>query len=153
VQKDKIMSTSASVVRAPADTQSPDSPETLITAKELANHTTGDADIVCRILILIDFDPRRPSGISATEPEDESRQNRMLDRFVVMSDVARSWGGLMGGTVVSLFVVSVGGILVYYDHDTAGAAITTTTVAALAKTFIHGTASRRQERRDTSPKR
>ncbi len=35
------------------------------------NETTGDADIVCRRWLLVDIDPARPAGISATDAEKE----------------------------------------------------------------------------------
>ena len=34
-----------------------------------AENTTSDADIVCRRRMLVDFDPRRPAGISSSDPE------------------------------------------------------------------------------------
>ena len=35
------------------------------------NESTGDSDIVCRRWLLIDIDPARPAGISATDAEKE----------------------------------------------------------------------------------
>ncbi|NLI00939.1 MAG: AAA family ATPase [Chthonomonadales bacterium] len=43
---------------------------------EYAKHTTGDADILERRWLLIDFDPARPSGISATNEEHRAAMER-----------------------------------------------------------------------------
>jgi hypothetical protein len=43
-----------------------------------AKHTTSDADIGRRVWLLIDFDPKRPSGISATKEEHEAALARAL---------------------------------------------------------------------------
>ncbi|MBI3467838.1 MAG: hypothetical protein HY000_32920, partial [Planctomycetes bacterium] len=40
--------------------------------KTWAKHTTSDADILRRVRLPIDFDPRRPSGISSTNQEHEA---------------------------------------------------------------------------------
>jgi hypothetical protein len=44
--------------------------------KLYAKHTTADADIVVRRWLLLDFDPTRPAGISATDQEHESASAR-----------------------------------------------------------------------------
>jgi hypothetical protein len=53
---------------------------------EYAKHTTGDADIVKRRWLPIDFDPLRPAGISSTEDEHEAA--------IDMAIACRAW--LMG---------------------------------------------------------
>jgi len=64
-------------VAAPAVyvTLNPCSPDLLARAvnqlKPFAQVTTQDAEIVCRRWLLIDFDPTRPAGISATNQEHE----------------------------------------------------------------------------------
>jgi hypothetical protein len=42
-------------------------------------HTTTDAEIVCRRWLLIDFDPKRPKGVSATKAERLATKKLMLD--------------------------------------------------------------------------
>ena len=44
--------------------------------KKYARHTTGDQDITYRRSILLDFDPKRPSGISATNTEHTAAIDR-----------------------------------------------------------------------------
>jgi P4 family phage/plasmid primase-like protien len=56
--------------------------------QDYAEVTTKDEDIVCRRRLTIDFDPKRPSGISSTESE----HNKALER----ADVAREALGVEG---------------------------------------------------------
>jgi hypothetical protein len=44
--------------------------------QEWAKHTTKDAEIVCRQWLMLDFDPKRPAGISATDEEHETALER-----------------------------------------------------------------------------
>jgi hypothetical protein len=48
-------------------------------AKPFAKDTTKDSEIVRRVRLLIDFDPKRPSGISSTDAEHRSALDRALD--------------------------------------------------------------------------
>jgi hypothetical protein len=45
---------------------------------EVVKETTSDADIVRRRWLLIDFDPKRPGGVSATTPEKQAAREAML---------------------------------------------------------------------------
>jgi hypothetical protein len=45
---------------------------------EDVKETTSDADIVRRRWLLIDFDPKRPRGVSATTPEKQAARKTML---------------------------------------------------------------------------
>jgi len=47
--------------------------------KEWAKHTTTDRDISARRWLLIDFDPRRPTGVSSTEEEHGAALERARD--------------------------------------------------------------------------
>lgn len=45
--------------------------------KERATEATADADIQRRFWFVIDFDPKRPSGISATDAEHQAAMDRV----------------------------------------------------------------------------
>jgi hypothetical protein len=49
--------------------------------KKYARHTTSDQDITCRRWILLDFDPMRPSGISATDAEHTAAIDRAREVY------------------------------------------------------------------------
>jgi hypothetical protein len=46
---------------------------------QYAKHTTSDADILFRRWLLVDFDPRRPAGISSSETEHQAAIERAKD--------------------------------------------------------------------------
>ncbi len=48
-------------------------------AKPYAEHSTTDKDILCRRFLLLDFDPKRRSGISATDAEHQAALNRAIE--------------------------------------------------------------------------
>ncbi len=59
---------------------------------EYARHTTSDADILRRTLLLIDFDAKRPAGISATDAEHQAAMDRA--RAVYQFLRAQGWPDL-----------------------------------------------------------
>jgi hypothetical protein len=65
-------------------------PDLLARAKnrviERAKKTTADTDVACRISLLIDCDPRRPSGISATDGEHAAAIERARDIRRVLTE-------------------------------------------------------------------
>jgi len=69
-----------------------------------------------------------------------------LENRVVNSDIARSKLGLWLGFFLSAMSIGGGCVVAGFGHDTAGAFIATTGVAALATVFVHGTNARRRER-------
>jgi Domain of unknown function (DUF927) len=55
-------------------------------AVEYAKHTTTDDDILCRRWLPIDFDPKRPAGISSTETEHSAALNRAMECRELMAE-------------------------------------------------------------------
>lgn len=64
------------------------------------------------------------------------------------SEIWRSYAGIAAGLVVALTCVVGGLIAICAGHDTAGAAVATTTVASLTGIFIYGSISRKHERQE-----
>jgi len=58
---------------------------------EFVRHTTGDADILRRRWLLIDFDPRRPAGISSSDEEHQLALDRAQRARVWLRE--RGWTG------------------------------------------------------------
>lgn len=69
-----------------------------------------------------------------------------LEKLVVDGDGRRAWAGLIIGGMLAMTCIVGGIVLVAGGHDTAGATISTASVAALAGVFVYGTVSRRSER-------
>ena len=78
--------------------------------------------------------------------EDQSRHRMSLERAVITSDVRRSWAGLVAGFILGGSVLAAGTSLVAYSHDTAGAAIITSSMATIAGVFVYGRKSQATER-------
>ncbi len=75
--------------------------------KDGARETTGDADVLARINLLIDVDPVRPSGISAT---DDERDAAITVRDDVMAFLAEAMGW---SPPVAIMASGNGGALVF----------------------------------------
>ena len=56
--------------------------------KPYAKHTTSDADILCRRWLPLDFDPKRPAGVSSTDEEHRLSLERAVN--------CRAWLSRMG---------------------------------------------------------
>jgi len=61
-----------------------------------------------------------------------------LEKRLVASGIWRSYLGLSLGALIALTCTLGGCILVYLDHDTAGATIATASVIGLASVFVYG---------------
>ena len=51
------------------------------------NDTTSDPDIERRRFLLVDADPKRPSGVSSTDDEHEAAIQRMRDVYAYLRDL------------------------------------------------------------------
>lgn len=91
------------------------------------------------------LDPGRAGKIMQLY-EDQTRHRMGLEQSVINSDIARAWAGVKVGGFLSFFAICVGGTLVAYGHDAAGASIIGAVTVGLASTFVYGTISRRKER-------
>jgi len=78
--------------------------------------------------------------------EDQSRHRMGLEKYVIHSDVYRSWAGLVCGFLIAVFTIVTGGYLVLSGHDGAGGTIATLGLASLVGVFVYGTHSQRAER-------
>jgi hypothetical protein len=97
---------------------------------ERAKSTTGDRDILRRRWFFIDFDPRRPAGISATDAEHQAALER--------SQHCRDWLGSMGWPSPVEADSGNGGHLDYLidlPNDEASAALLQRCLQALAFQF------------------
>lgn len=74
-------------------------------------------------------------------------QHRLkLEDRITKGDNIRAYLGWGSSTFVSLFLISVGGFLIYQGHDAAGASIITANIVGLTTVFLYGSESRRRER-------
>jgi uncharacterized membrane protein len=80
------------------------------------------------------------------QAETQTQHRIALESKVVDSDVSQSRRGLALGFVLCVLFLISGSLLVYLNHDWAGATIATGAVVGLATAFIYGTASRKGER-------
>jgi len=81
-----------------------------------------------------------------TMAETQSRHRMALEKNAIESDVSRANKGLWAGVAVAVLFAISGFILILTNHDTAGATVSTGTVATLAGVFVYGTVSRHRER-------
>jgi archaellum biogenesis ATPase FlaH len=96
-----------------------------------AKNTTTDADVICRTKILIDIDPRRPSGVSATDTE-------RIAAVRVRDQVAAFLLDLWGTHPVYSAMTGNGGGLVYQidlPNDADSLNLVTGMLKALASQF------------------
>lgn len=77
---------------------------------------------------------------------EQARHRMNLEQTHLRSDRRRSWGGLIAGFIIAMTALCGGILLVYLDHDAAGATIGTTGLGGLVGTFIYGAKSQRTER-------
>lgn len=80
--------------------------------------------------------------------ERQAAHRQDLEKKVTESEIRRSYAGIAAGLVVALTCVVGGLIAICAGHDTAGAAVATTTVASLTGIFIYGSISRKHERQE-----
>jgi len=83
---------------------------------------------------------------------EQTRHRIALETLAVTSGIRRSWGGLIAGFIIAIFVTGGGMYLVFSGHDTAGTTIATVGVASLVAVFVSGTVLRRNERVEKSEK-
>jgi uncharacterized membrane protein len=76
----------------------------------------------------------------------QSRHRMDLESRTLARDNTRSWAGLFLGFVVAITVIVGGVVAVLYGHDTAGAALVTTSLASLVSVFVYGSRGQRLER-------
>jgi hypothetical protein len=80
---------------------------------------------------------------------EEQQQHRMaLERTVIEGDSKRATWGLVAGFVVAMSLVGVSAILVSSGHGVEGTILGTVDIVSLVGTFVYGTKSRRDERRE-----
>lgn len=77
--------------------------------------------------------------------EEQGRHRRRLEEAVVKSDIERASTGLKFAFFLSLVIVCLGSLLIYYDHDWAGGGMIGTTLVSLAGLFITGKVLQKKE--------
>lgn len=82
--------------------------------------------------------------IAMAERQAEHRQK--LETFAVHAEDRRSWGGLVGGVVVSLGFLTGSVILGLNEQPILGGVLGGSTLGSIVGTFVYGTRSRRAER-------
>jgi uncharacterized membrane protein len=80
------------------------------------------------------------------QAECQTEHRIKLESKIIDSEISRSSHGLIAGTIVALACIIGGCLLVYADHDWAGATIATASVVGLVGVFIYGTSIRRTDR-------
>lgn len=83
-----------------------------------------------------------------TRFEKQSDHRMAMEREVIQSDMRRANWGLGAGFIVAIASIAASGYVIATGHDTAGTILGGTTIASLVGTFVYGTRSRRQERKD-----
>jgi uncharacterized membrane protein len=76
----------------------------------------------------------------------QSRHRMHLEREVILGDNNRAWAGLWCAFTLGVLTTSIGGSLVAFGHDGAGATIAVSGAVGLVAAFFKGTNSRRMER-------
>lgn len=71
-----------------------------------------------------------------------------LEQTVIKGDNKRANWGLATGFLIALAGIGTSGFLIMNGHDVAGSVLGGTTFVSLVGTFIYGTNSRKEERRD-----
>jgi hypothetical protein len=102
--------------------------------KPYAKHTTNDADILRRHRLLLDFDPKRPAGVSSTDPEHLLALER--------SDECRECLSRMGWPDAIMADSGNGGHLVYgidLPNDAASSNLVKRVLEAIALRFSDAT--------------
>lgn len=84
--------------------------------------------------------------VAMAEAQATHRQN--LESRNIVADIWRSYLGIGSAFLLCLSALGGGTFLVYNGHDTAGVMIATSGVIGLASTFIYGTITRRNERKE-----
>ncbi|HLA85096.1 MAG TPA: DUF2335 domain-containing protein [Thermoguttaceae bacterium] len=78
--------------------------------------------------------------------EAQSQHRQSLESQVIISDIRRSWGGLIAGFIVAMTGLVGGIFLIHQGHDSAGVALVGTSLASIIGVFVYGTHSRKDER-------
>ena len=79
--------------------------------------------------------------------ETQTNHRIELEKKVIESDIRNSSLGMFLGFALALFCIVWGCYLIMLGHDTAGAAVATTTVVALVSVFVYGSETRRERRK------
>jgi len=101
--------------------------------KSYAKHTTSDADILRRRRLPLDFDPKRPAGVSSTDQEHRLALERATE--------CREWLSLMGWPDPVMADSGNGGHLLYsidLPNDAASSNLIKRVLDALALRFSDG---------------
>jgi uncharacterized membrane protein len=97
--------------------------------------------------ILVKYNEAVPNAAERILKMAERQAAHRIDseRFVIRTNVWRSWGGLIAGFVISLVILTCGSLLIAHDHDWGGTTIITGIIVALATVFVYGQKSGRRE--------
>ncbi len=80
---------------------------------------------------------------------EKQAQHRMdMEKKVIPEDQRQSSVGQIFGFILALTFLLVAGILIYYDHDTAGTILGTVDLVALVSIFVIGKYHQRREDQD-----
>jgi uncharacterized membrane protein len=80
--------------------------------------------------------------------KEQGEHRRAMESRHLVGTQRRSWGGLVAGWSLSVILCLGGGFLIYKGHDTAGASVICTNVAAVAGIFVLGRYSQEKERKE-----
>jgi hypothetical protein len=78
--------------------------------------------------------------------EKQSAHRIDLEKRVIYGDSKRASWGIFCGYSLTIIVLVLSFVLVWYGHDTAGTVLGTADLVSLVSVFVYGTHVRRQER-------
>lgn len=83
--------------------------------------------------------------------EKQQEHRIALEKRVIISDVYKSWVGLILGGILGVLIVLCGSYVIHEGHDTARATIITTTLIGVVTAFVQGAKARKEERQAKEP--
>jgi len=80
------------------------------------------------------------------QAENQSQHRMQLEKTVVENDIKRANWGLGLGFAFAIFCYVLGGLLIWNNHDWAGASIISVNTVSIVVAFVYGSNNRKQER-------
>lgn len=78
--------------------------------------------------------------------EEQASHRQYIEKLAIGSDANNSKMGIWAGTLISLGIMILSGIIAFMGYPTVGASLVGGNIISIAGIFIYGTKSRRRER-------